>query len=398
MVQIVQQSGGRVPTHSQYETDYFAITATEAPMSPFHSDDEDEGDTDTDGSSVHTPESTHFGIHPPQRTTSSYPRTRPSHARNSLDHFLSPDDFAEYSAFSSLTLRLRQLLLLANARLTHVEVETKHHMDMLEVRSRRRAWLNKDLKGSIRGSSLDAGMAMPFKSSRLAQVSWSSDDYEFQRDTEEPSADEDYEEYEERLGLGTRRKRVSNEARLFPVSEENEDETHDDEQEVEVQFGFGVDLEGGTGWVEDEEDDGGSVRVAFDIERPQIRPRVRTSSMYKHRVDAHPPLALVSPPHPQQLISPILCQPLSGTRPPQGGNTDSDKPPMYTEFEDGAVDMPGYVQYAGDEFTLSMDLPISVRVQDRDVFGPRRRVDVDGGPVDEHGHKWMSQGGTPIDC
>ncbi|KAF8874853.1 hypothetical protein BD779DRAFT_1678545 [Infundibulicybe gibba] len=324
--------------------DYFSRGTSSVPPSPFYSD-EDEADTDTDGSSVHTPSSSH--VNTPRRTFRASPF--PERPPNLLQQYLSSNDMEEYTALSDMSDRLHQLQQLHTARQAHEHSELAHQHGVLEVRSRRRAWLNKALVGRTR----DLGLATPFRSSPLARAVFSGDEYEFCAGEPVPMEHE-YADFEERMSVGLRRTRLSTEARLFPVSEED-GEDDDDVRELELELGFGLDLEGGMAWREELEEEeevmragpggGGGMRVAFELERPQIRPRVRTSSMHQPNT-----------------------QPLNAK--------DLVRAPM--PFYEG-----------GDEFTLAMDIPFSVRVQDRP-----RGVFAKG--EDEHG--WISSEDDAFDC
>lgn len=427
LAQLVQQAGGQVPDLVQssrsgrVQNPPFPEPTSFYSPSPFYSDDDDgEGseDTDTDGSSIHTPSSSHFrspnGSHHAQQLSSddqNQPKSRSSRTSFSPLQTLSSKDLAEYTAFSAMTLRLRQLFLLANARNTHTENEMKHHESVLEIRSRRRAWLNKSLVGGARGGNRDVGLAMPFQSSRLGQCSWSDEHFDLAQDEddndlEEPRADERI-----GLGLGLRRTRCSGDPRLFPVSEEEEDEAFVT-RELEFEFGSRLEPEGGMGWRRgDEHDDGESesgVRVALEIERPKIRPRVRTSSMHWHRLDVRAPVevGIVSPARPQSFSSSsILCQPLTIGK--SGVDLASRRPPAYAEVD---VDVAGY-GYVEEEFTLAMDLPYSVRVQDREGLPGKRKAlglgvvgtdaGVSVGAGREHECAWLTSGlgqGVIVDC
>lgn len=121
----------------------------------------------------------------------------------------------EYRMLANSYLRLKHLLVLANARQAHADREQKQRESVLEIRSRRRAWLNKSLTGN---AATSVGLAMPFKSSRLAQTSWSADDYEFVPPGRRRNIED--EEYHDKLAYGLRWTRGNMDAKLFPLAEE----------------------------------------------------------------------------------------------------------------------------------------------------------------------------------
>ncbi|KAF5386642.1 hypothetical protein D9615_002035 [Tricholomella constricta] len=415
MERLIKQAGGLSPvdTDSVFhyypeEPEFFSITAASLPPTPSVSDDDGETfDTDTDGSSIHTPSSPHFQTFRHVPHPSGYFPKRHNYVSGSPRRFLSESNHALYTQQAQLTSRLRRLLILDNTRQEQEAEDLKHHFNVLEIRSRRRAWLNKALAGGTRNENSDMGMAMPFRSSPLAQRSWTSEEYEYAPDEVlSPQEWPEYDEYD-RVELKMKRtRRCTITTRLFPVSEvvEGEDNTEDEDEaldarELQLQFdGFEVDLEGGVRCEEDDHDDaedGAGMRVAFEIERPQVRPRVRTSSMYKHRLHVPPPGGLghvALPPQHQLTSSSLLCQPLTGPlNMPHPEVADLSQPPIYTEVDVnlnvGQLDVTGYGgfgKYSEEEFTLAMDLPISVRVQDRGVLANRRRLSVDSD------HAWFS--------
>ncbi|KAG5650980.1 hypothetical protein H0H81_010327 [Sphagnurus paluster] len=397
MERLVKQAGGSLdndPLLHYYpeESDFFSITAASLPPTPSVSDDDGETlDTDTDGSSVHTPSSHHSFRHPTQ--ASGYFPKRYNHVTGSSRRFLSENDHALYTKQAQLTSRLRRLLILDDTRQEQQAEDIKQHYFVLEIRSRRRAWLNK----ALHGGSSDIRMSMPFRSSPLAQRSWTCEQYEYAPSEpvapvvqlqEWPEYDEYPDGFEPRVKRPPRRSSVG---RLFPVSEEDiEDDCTDevvlDARELQLQFdGFEVDLEGGLQCIDNDDSDsidsdGAGMRVAFEIERPQVRPRMRTSSMYKQRTH-------VPPPQQQLTSSSLLCQPV-----PQEV-LDMSQPPVYTKVDVnlniGQLDVTGYAsygKYSEEEFTLAMDLPLSVRAQDRDVMTNRRRYSINSDQM------WSSSG------
>lgn len=131
---------------------------------------------------------------------------------------------SEYQDLLNLSQRLAQLLVLTRARAQHVETEQRQREDMLEVKGRRRAWLNKKLRVWGKGRRWEEGdgdgdgdgdgeeeqeqgreanarvspqrsskdpvvvgqerldLALffaPFRSSPLARFSWTAEEYEY---------------------------------------------------------------------------------------------------------------------------------------------------------------------------------------------------------------------------
>lgn len=156
------------------------------PTSPFFSDDEedDEGEgcpgdggsvsTDTDGSSVHTPASTH-----PVTPTTPFPASQDP----SSPSLLTPADYETYIALHTTAIHLRTLqqrLITFSAR---QKVEERSAMTVLEIKSRRRAWGNNMLRkeGGGRGRGVGGlgglGLGTPTRFSRL-RISVSAADLE----------------------------------------------------------------------------------------------------------------------------------------------------------------------------------------------------------------------------
>lgn len=371
------------------EVNYFAITATEPP-SPYYSDedDNDSGETDTDSSSVHTPSTSHFdgsrhARKPATIASFTFEEQSQSHSGDYQHHYLTQHELAEYQELSVLAQRWHQLLTHANSRLAHTEIELANRDAILEVRSRRRAWLNKSL---VNSSSMDVGLGMPFKSSPLAQASWSSDEYEFVHEPLDLEAfprectDEEYEELEVSMRLRSNKTRGIKDARLFPVTEEEEDDAHN-LRELELEMGLELDLEGGNRFLDDDDipEGGSTVRVSIEVDAPRFRPRMRTSSMYQARQSVPLlPLAPSSPnplPVPPKLMpSSILCQPLSCMS-LQQLDTDLQMKYQKTEVTVNELSVSGcgdFGTYTPDaEFTLAMDLPLKIRVSDREVLRKR---------------------------
>ena len=127
---------------------------------------EDEGDglsiaatTDTDGSSIHTP-TEGVSLYRNSYLNTEFPRS-PSPQE------FTPEDLELFHSLSQEGDRLRQLIHrndLFESRITSDDVQLH---SMLEVKSRRRAWSNRDFCG---GAPMDlVGLATPFKSSPLAR-------------------------------------------------------------------------------------------------------------------------------------------------------------------------------------------------------------------------------------
>ncbi|CAA7268834.1 unnamed protein product [Cyclocybe aegerita] len=182
---------------------------TAVPLS--FSDDEDEvAETETDGSSVHTPSSSsHFSVSRPPTapSTSSHSRSSTStsesltttlcdagsqmkdHDRLNppmwttlLSSHLTGPSLHEYNQLLDLHERLWQLTVFAISQARVSCEETRSRLEVLAVRSKRRAWSVGALKHNSSKSSAGAyGLAMPFRSSPLARYSWTADDLEKER-------------------------------------------------------------------------------------------------------------------------------------------------------------------------------------------------------------------------
>ncbi|KAL4263851.1 hypothetical protein AB1N83_005458 [Pleurotus pulmonarius] len=414
---LIEKSGGHIPDLArprrgdwiEFGQDPFLDTTTACTPSSLYDDDDD--DTDTDGSSVHTPSSSHFNTmtstYTSQFASSSQPSTpynRPP-SSHSLPMYtprptLSPQEVEEYHILSNLIARLQHLFIAVQSQNTHIENDNAHHEAMLEIRSRRRAWLNRNLVGSARCSSRTIGLSMPFRSSPLAQSSWTCEEYDlvmtpvnldaFMEDRKlEP-------DYESRLSEGVSRLRLSDGPKLFPVLEESEGDYEDEQAFVSREFGmeFGVDLEaqrspqiGESGDMEV-----GSEGLQVEFDTPHIRPRLRTSSMMAHRrrfddlptSDEFPsspssscssllstpppsPPALMSSPPMQLDSSSLLCQPLKRTSVEMTDSTmttDLERSQIYSDMDvDMGVYEFGNMKHPQDqEFTLGMDLPLRIPI------------------------------------
>ena len=153
---------------------------------------EDDLETITDDSSIHTPSSTsHIGTgfmggggSSPTFPTAIQPpplplKPSPFNSQPPLPpHFL-----LEYSQLSCLRQRLHSLLLFADSQIRIADEDKRNRDEILLVRGRRRAWLNGELARGIGGATtgtsngmgqMQCGFAAPFKSSPLARYSWSA--------------------------------------------------------------------------------------------------------------------------------------------------------------------------------------------------------------------------------
>ncbi|KAF8634380.1 hypothetical protein AX15_000950 [Amanita polypyramis BW_CC] len=444
-------------------------------------EDADSIETDTDGSSVHTPSSGHETSvflpssripgnptkpPPPPRHTRGTPRiVQPTPVRPRLPTAtlisecpppgsLPPTEMAEYKTLARLTGKLQHLLIGARSRAAQAESETRQREALLEVRSRRRAWLNRALgscapttgvKDQLYDGNVPYGyiatciMSTPYSSSPLARSVQTSEDWEYCPDAY-VEEDDDFilqgrvrftvSDDADHVGIGHQLRRVipgwgakaRGEPRLFPVTEEEEDEPvlnivsgsdrrsddvligmgmgdDDDLRELELGLaGFGLDLEGGEMvWMENESGEhnaAGGVRIALEPERPRIR--ARTSSMYEQkspfgRLQNQQPLVdrtglqfdqkmassdVTSGP-PGLTASSLLCQPLTTDRPDDGGKNSKAHAAVFTPpASSGPLEKPlicesfiGEIKDSG-EFTLSMDLPPPRRARSPpSVFG-----------------------------
>ena len=224
---------------------------------------EDDLETTTDGSSIHTPSSTsHIGIGfmGGGGSSSTSPTTiqHPPLAPKSLPQPPLPTHFLlEYTQLSCLRQRLHSLILFADSQIRIAEEDKQNRDEILLVRGKRRAWLNGELACGISGATtgtsigmgrLQLGFAAPFKSSPLAKYSWSAsaelDEEASNRASVNfcPQYEEDEDEYDElhgphavrhntldyfAHGRQSRRSRYSNGGgrlckKLLPVAEECE--------------------------------------------------------------------------------------------------------------------------------------------------------------------------------
>lgn len=195
------------PFYHQTETDFPIDEGPPSPTTSQGAPAEGSVETDSDGSSVHTPSSAqhdqgvYFVEYPDDAETE--PSSAPCSDMNSAKNL------AQYTAYAAMALRLRDLLERADFRHHQMELEIQHRLAILEVRSRRRAWLNKQLVG---GAALERnlGLSTPFASSPLRHSVYTWEDVQLQEIYEG-------EEDEEPFPLLV-------ETALFPVCEEDDDE------------------------------------------------------------------------------------------------------------------------------------------------------------------------------
>ena len=139
---------------------------------------EDDLETTTDGSSIHTPSSTsHIGIgFMGGGSSSTSPTTMQRPPKPSPQLPMLPSHFLlEYSQLSCLRQRLYSLILFADSQIRISEEDKRSRDEILLVRGRRRAWLNGELAPRFGGmGQMQWGFAAPFKSSPLARYSWSA--------------------------------------------------------------------------------------------------------------------------------------------------------------------------------------------------------------------------------
>ncbi|KAG6867661.1 hypothetical protein C0993_012603 [Termitomyces sp. T159_Od127] len=402
MQNIINEADGSTDSESglqnQNDRADFYCNAPES-STPTQSVCDDDGETiltDTDGSSVHTPTSLHVRCAP-------IPVKRHSYVSRSPRRLLSEHSYALYMQHSALVGRLRKLAVVDQDRQEQEAEELRQHYRLLETQGKRRAWLNQTLTGSVRNQNVDLGMSTVFKSSSLAQNSWSSEEYEYVPEDLSQSIQrrQEYEEYD-KVQLRTKRsQRCLMTPKLFPVSEEDDEDVDDAvliAQEFEFDFDFEVDLEAGTRWPDSDESFDNELDIAlpasFDTERLQLRPRVRTSSIHK------PPLRVPLPigPEPERRPSPHLTASLIQSLSSAGQITSQDDilTPVYTEVDVNMnVNQVTISRYGGfdksteNELTLAMDLPISVRCEDHGNSTNKRRLG-----FDSH-HSWVSSRSSP---
>ncbi|THH30828.1 hypothetical protein EUX98_g3361 [Antrodiella citrinella] len=208
--------------------------------SPFYDDEEAEEtslesrSTDTDGSSVHTPTDapgcSTFLPTPPMsphhprkgRPSRDLPRTPTPPSPVFTPH---PQIINNINALNHTSHQLQHLLsTLAQSRVV-ADQEDKQVLAVLEVKSRRRAWSNRDLLGGAR--ACDVGFGMPEHSSPLGRSVISADEVEVEdASTGDGWNSGDLVKRMRELNLRKTPSRLSLNSvnRLFPVSEEDEED------------------------------------------------------------------------------------------------------------------------------------------------------------------------------
>lgn len=197
MSALVDQAGGAVPDLRQFLP--FPMDEGD-PMGMYHEDshhfesqtqvdeaalfdcDEESGDgrslsTDTDGSSVHTP------LHTPtswrQNSISSWSARSDADAdgefatsssssgppRSPSPPAFTQQDIDTYVGLTRQSLHLRRLLVHMDVMQKAVESDTKQLLTVLEIKSKRRAWSNRQFCGGA--GMKDLGLGQPFRSSPL---------------------------------------------------------------------------------------------------------------------------------------------------------------------------------------------------------------------------------------
>jgi hypothetical protein len=283
--------------------------------SPFLDDDED-GSDDTDGSSLHTPTSTLHTLTPPPSISSKMP--------------------ASYAPMRALATRLHLLVSETEARKSRERELEQERFASLEIRVRRKAWLNgfKVFSGEKSVGRWEGGFAMPFRRSPLGFCVTTQQDLDF-----------DMEAGMDEMG----------QSELFPFSERTGASDRDDEvvclaREMELGIGweFGLDPEMGVGGMEVEVD---PVMLST---RPPLRQRTRTRSMSMPPSSVGRPMLKDELERQQSPLS-FLCSSLSDQK------SAFDHLNAEPDFE------------LDSEFTLAMDLPFRVRVQDAECKESERK-------------------------
>ncbi|KAI0049536.1 hypothetical protein FA95DRAFT_1571206 [Auriscalpium vulgare] len=338
---MVDQAGGVPPDPQQYgplcqERGAFSSPRTICGPSPYF--DEEEADwrsltdtisTDTDGSSLHTPVSTPAGTQVFRGEVSSAPLVVGGYSLTDLE---------TYARFARQALDLQQSLARLQASVRNVAHEERQFLTVLEIRSKRRAWLNRRYRGGAHMA--DLGFASPTRSSPLARCTpINADAFCASASSSDAGVSAYY------LSVQTA---DYDTARLFPVTEES------DEEDLESGLFFSANPDNDDddvyrGHEEDEE------RAALPLERPKIR--VRTHSM--HRLQAldldpalapEPPVLIVPPPPAAASARAALPAFLAPLPKPAAG-----RGPLF----DHGVNLAGSV--GETEFTLAMDVPYAPR-------------------------------------
>ena len=359
MEEIVQANGGVVPdilespSQSPKGGGRFRF---DVPSSPSFSDYEDEGgdegpgdsrslSTDTDGSSIHTPASTH----PVTPTAPSSPLTQ--------------EDIETYTVLHTTALQLRALQQRLVSLSSRQKAEERSAMSVLEIKARRRAWGNGVLRkeGGGHGHGVGGlgglGLGVPTRTSSL-RMSVSAADFQKQAEEEHQHMQASVEGPEGIVDASfcLSRSRTTSPVevsldvshitddlrnvvfddplpitpnypltsakmnwilgpldsvpvqpqRLFPVLEETESDL--DSLPFELRE---------TGWDYERDLEAGLLHSSNPLDRPQIRPRTR--SMHPTLgipALTIPRLQLQAPRSKKEGRSPVVCQPLPSLPPP----------------------------------------------------------------------------------
>ncbi|KAI0761368.1 hypothetical protein BD413DRAFT_617101 [Trametes elegans] len=330
--------------------------------------------TETDGSSVHTPLDSPV-CSPFVPAVPSLPHLPPMEPKSPPPpRSSSPTyefDMSTYHALTTIRSRLFSILsrLGSTPRQIHnLQQGMRHGSDLtvLEIKSRRRAWSSREYVGGAQLSLV--GLSTPVRSSPLARYEPVTAESLALAQARAAQEDEraklaclpdEGAEFGVPGACGVRVMTKELDSRLFPLSEEDEEE--EDTPRSGYQSGYSFEE-----YVEDEE---WRSRSDYDLEsgllvfprpepadvppsspysfphshsHPMVRPR--TQSM---RVEPPPMLSSISEPLslPQAGLSPqsLLCQPLTV------------KAPTPAALENGVSSVDGPVN--GSEFTLAMDLP-----------------------------------------
>lgn len=365
MGEIVRANGGVVPdilpsgSKSHKDGGRFRF---DVPSSPFFDDEEEEdqecpGDagslsTDTDGSSIHTPASTH-------PVTPIAPFSAPSSSST-----LSPADLETYTTLHTTALHLRALQQRLASFAARQKAEERSAMSVLEIKARRRAWGNGVLHkgGAGRGHGVGGlgglGLGVPTRVSPL-RMSLCAADLEKQAEKEHQQMQASVQEIEgivdasfclsrsfsnTSIDVALDESYIADDLRnlvfddllpvpsdnplhpakmdwipnspdlipmqpqrLFPVLEEAESDSDSRPFEIsEIGWDYEGDLEAGLLT---------PLQPSFD--RPQIRPRTRSM----HPTLGLPALTITQPQlqaprSKKEGCSPVICQPLPSLPPP----------------------------------------------------------------------------------
>ena len=336
--------------------------------------------TETDGSSVHTPTDSPVrspfapGIASPRY---DLPRLSPLETKMLPQVPRSPSppsptfdfDISTYHALGAMRTRILSMLTTMDSSPRQILSGPRHGTDLtiLEIKSRRRAWSARDYVGGARLSLL--GLATPFRSSPLARCEPVTAETvarmqaQATRESERASLIVNRSfvglgDLSAEFGVTVGVKAVTKEmdSRLFPLSEEEEEEGEFESSSApEYQSGYSLDeYVEDEGWRDMREFDLESGLLAFPRPDPPSAPpvyshmhpmvRTRTTSMRREHPRL-PPGSLVQQRGQGGLSADsLLCQPL---------NVKVPVPVMLDSSDPFAED--DYTR--SGEFTLSMDLP-----------------------------------------